>query len=122
MNYIIVSFGAALGGALRYWVSNITYKYLPAYFPYGTLLVNIVGSFILGLIMFNLDQRELINSQLKIFLTIGFCGGFTTFSTFSYETINLFKDSQIFLGFVNILASVLLSLLGILLAYFISKI
>lgn len=122
MNYLIVSLGAALGGGLRYWVSNVVYKYLPATFPYGTMAVNVLGSFILGILMFHFDQKELLSPHMKVFLTAGFCGGFTTFSTFSYETIVLFRDSQFGSGLLNIFLSLLLSLVGLYLAYLISKI
>lgn len=119
--YLLVSLGAAFGGAARYWLSNYIYKFLPAVFPYGTLSVNIIGSFIIGIIIFYFDERNLISSNLKVFLTVGFCGGFTTFSTFSLETINLFRDSQIGLGILNIFLSLFLCLLGIYLAYLLSK-
>lgn len=122
LNYLIVSLGAAFGGAARYWLSNFVYKFFPAIFPYGTLAVNIIGSFILGLIIFVFDERELINNQLKIFLTIGFCGGFTTFSTFSLETLNLLRDSQYFLALLNIILSVVFCIAGVFLAYIVSKI
>lgn len=122
INYLMVSLGAALGGGFRYWVSNIAHKLFPATFPYGTLTVNIIGSFILGLTMFLLDEREMITPGLRLFLAVGFCGGFTTFSSFSFETFNLFRDSQIFLGFVNILVNVTVCFIGVYLAYLISKI
>ncbi len=122
MNYLIVSLGAALGGGLRYWVSDLTYKFLPTTFPYGTLAVNILGSFILGVIIFMFDDKELITPGVRLFLAVGFCGGFTTFSTFSLETINLLKDSQIIPGLLNILSNLFLCLAGVTLAYFISKI
>ena len=122
MNYLIVSLGAALGGGLRYWVSNITYKFLPATFPYGTLAVNVIGSFILGVIIFMFDDKQLITPGLRLFIAVGFCGGFTTFSTFSLETINLLKDSQIIPGLLNILLNLSLCLAGVTLAYFISKV
>ena|SRR5690606_15737141 len=122
LNYLIVSIGAAIGGAARYWLSNAVYKFFPATFPYGTLVVNITGSFLLGLIIFIFDERELINNQLKIFLTIGFCGGFTTFSTFSFETFNLLKESQYYLAAVNIVLSLILCIAGVFLAYIVSKI
>lgn len=121
MKYLIVSFGAGIGGALRYWVSDFVYKYLPAFFPFGTLAVNIIGSFILGIIIFYFDDREIISQNLKLFLTIGFCGGFTTFSTFSLETINLFRESEYLLASVNIIASIFLCLSGIYMAYIISR-
>ncbi len=122
INYLIVSLGAALGGGLRYWMSNITYKVLPATFPYGTLAVNIIGSFILGIIIFMFDDKELISPGMRLFLAVGFCGGFTTFSTFSLETINLLKDSQILAGLLNIVSNLFLCFAGITLAYFMSKI
>jgi CrcB protein len=122
INYLIVSLGAALGGGLRYWVSNITYKFYPETFPYGTLVVNIIGSFLLGILIFMLDDKELITPGIKLFLAVGFCGGFTTFSTFSLETINLLKDSQFIPGLLNILLNLFLCLGGVTLAYFISKV
>lgn len=122
INYLIVSAGAALGGALRYWLSNLAYRIFPVTFPYGTLIVNLAGSFILGLIIFLFDERELINNQVKIFLTIGFCGGFTTFSTFSLETFYLIRDSEYLLAAVNVILSLLLCFAGVFLAYIFSKI
>ena len=121
LNYIFVSAGAAIGGALRYGISTYIQKNISVIFPYGTLVVNILGSFILGLIMFYLNEKELIGSEFRLFLTVGFCGGFTTFSTFSYETLNLFSDSEFGLAIYNVFLNVVLCLLGIYLAYLISK-
>lgn len=116
MNYLFVSIGAALGGALRYWMADFVQKYLPISFPYGTLTVNVIGSFILGIIIFVVDSRQMINYQTKIFLTIGFCGGFTTFSTFSLETINLLRHSEYFYAFLNIMLNVILCLSAVFIA------
>ncbi len=121
INYLVISLGAALGGALRYWLANVVYKIFPASFPYGTLAVNLIGSFILGIVVFLFDERELINNQVKIFLTIGFCGGLTTFSTFSFETFNLIKESEFFLASMNIILNILLCITGVFLAYVVSK-
>jgi len=104
INYIIVSVGAAIGGAARYWVSNLVYKFVPVTFPYGTLAVNVIGSFILGLVIFR------------------FCGGFTTFSTFSLETFNLIKNAEYILAAMNIIFSLFFCVAGIFLAYIVSKI
>ncbi|HZW38479.1 MAG TPA: fluoride efflux transporter CrcB [Ignavibacteriaceae bacterium] len=120
-NYLIVFFGAGLGGALRYWSSSAVYKFLPPTFPYGTLFVNVIGSFILGIVMYYLDYKKLINADTRIFLTIGFCGGFTTFSTFSYETLNLLRDNEYLIASINIIANVLLTLIALFAAYKLSK-
>ena len=121
INYLVVSAGAAIGGALRYGISSFIQKHISVIFPYGTLVVNIVGSFILGFIMFYLNEKELIGNELRLFLTIGFCGGFTTFSTFSYETLNLFLETEYLLAIYNVLLNVVLCLIGIYLAYLLSK-
>ena len=121
VNYLIVSLGAALGGGLRYGLSKLTYEFLPITFPYGTLIVNITGSFVLGLVMFHFDPKEMISARLRLFLTVGFCGGFTTFSTFSYETISLCRDSEFLIAGLNIAANVIFCLAGVYLAYLFSK-
>ncbi|MFZ1517718.1 MAG: fluoride efflux transporter CrcB [Ignavibacteriaceae bacterium] len=121
LNYFLVSLGAAIGGALRYGISSYIHKNQSIIFPYGTLVVNVIGSFLLGFIMFHLNEKELIGSEFRLFLTVGVCGGFTTFSTFSYETLMLLRDSEIGLAFYNITLNLVLSLLGIYLAYLISK-
>ncbi len=120
-NYIIVFLGSGFGGAFRYWGSNLVYKFLPSSFPYGTLFVNILGSLIIGIVMFYFAANELISPETRIFLTTGFCGGLTTFSTFSFETINFIKEKEYLFAGANILLNVLLTLLALFIAYKISK-
>jgi CrcB protein len=119
--YLIVAVGSGIGGALRYFISDIVHKYSPSLFPYGTLAVNILGSFLLGFILFYLDAVKLISTEMRLFLTVGLCGGLTTFSTFSYETVRLIQDSEFLLAGVNVLINVLVTILAVLLAAFISK-
>lgn len=121
INYILVSLGAAIGGALRYGLSSYVNKSQSTIFPTGTLLVNVLGSFVLGIIMFYLSEKEFIGNEFRLFLSVGLCGGFTTFSTFSYETLMLFRDSEFGLAIYNVLLNVVLCLVGIYLAYLISK-
>lgn len=121
LNYLIVILGAGAGGAFRFWLSNYVYKFLPVTFPYGTLAVNTLGSFILGIIIFYFDGQKFITPNIRLLLTVGFCGGFTTFSTFSLETINLLKESQVLFALINILANVILSLGAVYIAYILSK-
>lgn len=120
-NYLFVAGGSMLGGIARYFLSNFVYKFLSPIFPYGTLLVNVTGSFLLGLILFYLDAEGLISSEARVFLTIGFCGSLTTFSTFTYETFQLLRNSEYFLAFINIASNMVFSLVAILIAYVISQ-
>jgi CrcB protein len=121
IKYLTVFIGAGIGGMLRYWMSSAISKSVPFFFPYGTLIVNVLGSLILGLMIFGLDEKELINPTLKLFIGVGFCGGFTTFSTFSLETFNLFRETEIMLACINILANVFFTILGVYLAYLITR-
>ena len=121
MNYIFVFIGAGLGGSLRYFISDYASRNFPVYFPFGTLIVNLLGSIILGFLIFGLDEKELPNQKLKLLLSVGFCGGLTTFSTFSYETFYLFKDTQFLLAAVNITANIVTTLVGIYIAYLIVR-
>jgi CrcB protein len=111
-NYILVFIGGGLGACARYNLSGIVYRWLPSNFPYGNLLVNISGCFVIGILMASLEERFFVVPELRIFLTIGILGGFTTFSSFSYETVALLRNGELYLGIVN--AGV--SLIGCLLA------
>ncbi len=122
LNYFYVIAGAAIGGLLRYVVADVVQRNAKIIFPFGTLTVNILGSFLLGFIIFFLGEREIISPELRLFLTVGICGGFTTFSTFSYETLVLIQEAQFLYATMNILLNVILSLFAIYLAYFLSKI
>lgn len=120
--YLLVGLGAAIGGVSRYWLSSYVYKFLPTTFPYGTLAVNFIGSLIIGIVIFSLSEKEIISPLFRLFLTVGFCGGFTTFSTFSLETINLFREKDNLMAFLNISGNLILSIGGTFLGYVISKI
>jgi CrcB protein len=109
---LIAGLGGFIGSALRYWTSILSYRFFGQDFPYGTLIVNITGCFLIGLLMTVFEQRFIVNPNLRIFLTIGILGGFTTFSTFSYETIALLREGSYLFGFENII----LSLIGCLIA------
>lgn len=118
MIYISIIFGASLGAILRYSISNLLSNLQLLGVPISILLINVVGSFLLG-IFFQYNQQNDLNEILKSFISIGLLSSFTTFSTFSLEAINLFLNDKILEGIVYILASVILSIiflyLGILL-------
>jgi CrcB protein len=99
------------GGLTRYYLSGWVYGLLGRAFPYGTFVVNIIGAYCIGLIMELALRSTMLSDSLRVGLTVGFLGGLTTFSTFSYETFKLFEDGQFMVAFVNILASVAVCLL-----------
>ncbi|HCC54342.1 MAG TPA: fluoride efflux transporter CrcB [Desulfobulbaceae bacterium] len=107
---LIAGFGA-LGCVTRYYLSGWAYDLFGRSFPYGTLAVNILGAFIIGLIMEFGMRSTLLPTNLRIGLTIGFLGGLTTFSTFSYETFKLLEDGELFVATTNILSSVIVCLI-----------
>ena len=105
-NYLLVFAGGGIGATARYWLSGAVYRFLPVNMPYGNLFVNISGCFFIGFIMTLMEERFVSEPSLRIFLTVGILGGFTTFSSFSYETIALFRDAEVLRACINIAASV----------------
>ena len=102
--YIVVAGG--LGAAARYYMTGLAQRLLGDGFPYGTLSVNIIGSFLIGFVMHISLSTELISPNLRMALTLGFLGAFTTFSTFSYETLGYLEDGAWLAGGLNVLANV----------------
>ncbi len=99
--------GGALGTVSRYAVSVLVYRSAGTDFPYGTLVVNLTGCFLIGFLASVTEDRLLLGSNIRAFLMIGFCGAFTTFSTFILETANLIKDGETSRALVNVLLSVI---------------
>ena len=106
-----IAFFCAGGGLSRYYLSGWVYSLLGRSFPYGTFVVNIIGAYLIGLIMELGLRSTLIPDTLRLGLTVGFLGGLTTFSTFSFETFSLLEDGRFLVAFTNILASVVVCLL-----------
>ena len=98
------------GGLTRYYLSGWVYGLLGRAFPYGTFAVNIIGAYLIGLIMELGLRSALLSDSLRIGLTVGFMGGLTTFSTFSYETFKLLEDGQFGVAFANVIGSVIVCL------------
>jgi len=109
-NILVVAFGGGIGAATRYSLSKFVHQMVGTTFPYGTLTVNILGCLLIGMLMTMFEERFLVNPSLRIFLTIGILGGFTTFSTFSYETMMMLKDAEFLNAGLNIVSSVALCL------------
>ncbi|MCK5896709.1 MAG: fluoride efflux transporter CrcB [Cocleimonas sp.] len=105
-----IMLGGAFGAAMRYLVSNGVYTLLGREFPYGTLAVNVIGSFLMGILTVILMERGDIDPLLKLALLVGFLGAFTTFSTFSLDTLALINEGALPRAFLNIITNVLICL------------
>ena len=121
INLVYIATGGAIGAVLRYFVSLI-FKYYNPFFPISTIVVNFIGSFLIGFLVSNLLNNGLNTIFIKYFLIIGLLGSFTTFSAFSLETIQLFDDKKYALSLIYILASVILCILGAGLGYYFNKV
>lgn len=106
MKYLLIFLGGGAGAALRYWMQGVVYGRTGTDFPYGTLAVNVLGCLVIGFLMISLEERFLAVPSLRLFLTIGVLGGFTTFSSFSYETLALARDGETARALANVGLSV----------------
>jgi CrcB protein len=108
----IIGSGSFFGGVARFLTSRFIQNNLISSFPYGTFIVNILGCFLIGLFYGISEKENLMNNEWRMFLTIGFCGGFTTFSTFANENIALLRDGNIFYFALYTSLSVFLGILA----------
>jgi CrcB protein len=113
--YLWIAIGSALGGAARYWCQGWAARLIGETFPWGTLIVNIAGCTFIGLFatLTGPDGRMLVSATARRFVMVGICGGYTTFSSFSLETLNLARDGQWTRVAGNALGSVVLCMLGV---------
>ncbi len=119
LNIILVGAGGFLGACLRYIVTLNSAKVFGTDFPYGTLIVNVTGGIVIGIIMEFSQNSGMVSDNMKLFLTTGIMGGLTTFSTFSYETISFFAGGNYILAILNAGLNVFLSFSGVLLGKYI---
>lgn len=113
---LYIAFGGIIGSVLRYVLSALPHKFYWGSFPVGTLFVNLLGSFLIGF-GFVLLGKENMSDNLKLFLFIGILGSFTTFSTFMFESLNLFKDGDIKFALLNLAGANILGLFFVYLGY-----
>jgi CrcB protein len=113
--YVLIMLGSALGGGARYWCSGFIANHFGESFPWGTLIVNVVGSLVIGFFatVTGPDGRFLVATETRQFVMVGFCGGYTTFSSFSLQTLNLIRDGEMVRAGANIALSVALCLVAV---------
>ena len=121
MKFLFLAIGGTAGTLLRYLLSGFVSNLTKGIFPYGTLVINLIGAFLIG-IFWGMSARFEFSYEIKVFLFIGILGSFTTFSTYTLETINLFQDGEIKLAALNLIISnlggLILVILGMMTARF----
>lgn len=115
MTYLLIALGGALGSVARYWLSGVVAHHIGETFPWGTFLVNVIGSFAIGFFgtLTGPDGRFLVSGAGRLFFMAGLCGGFTTFSSFSLQTLTLAREGEWFRAGGNVVASVVICLVAI---------
>lgn len=117
---LLIGTGSFIGGVFRYILAQFIQTKFLSTFPYGTLGINIIGSFAIGLI-FALSEKTNMTPEMRLFLATGICGGFTTFSAFTNETFSMFRDGQLFYASAYITSSVLFGVLATFFGYSLLK-
>jgi CrcB protein len=118
---LCIAIGGAIGSVLRYLTTVLVSKYWSSQFPLATFITNVLGCFLIGLLIGILERNNLSNSHLKWFLITGFCGGYTTFSAFGYENYSLLQGNNSILAFTYIGLSVFVGIMAVGLGLFLSK-
>lgn len=119
--FLLISLGAILGANARYWLGDWAAKCWGNAFPVGTLVINLSGSFLLGLFMVFFTERLALDPRWRMLIAVGFLGAYTTFSTYTYESINLFLKGQWMEASVNLFGSAILGGLAVLLGAWMGK-
>ena len=110
--YIAIALGGSIGAMSRYWVTSTTYQWLGTDFSYGTILVNVLGSLVMGFLAVVLVERFNVSDEIRLGIMVGFLGSFTTFSTFAMDTLHWFDSGAILKALAYVLVSVLFCVLG----------
>lgn len=119
--FLIISAGAVLGANARYLISDWAARKFGVGFPYGTFIINLTGSLLIGLFLTLATERFVVDPRLRLFITIGFLGAYTTFSTYAYESFTLIYQGQWLAGMLNLLGSVLLGVAAVGASIFLGK-
>lgn len=110
---IMVGAGGFIGSVLRYLINVVIEKQMGSTFPLGTLIANVLGCFVIGIVFAFAEKGNLMSAEWRLFFAVGFCGGFTTFSAFAYNNLNLLKDNSLYYLLLNIGGSLFLGILAV---------
>ena len=118
---LLISIGAIIGANLRYFVAQYVARLIPSTFPLGTLVINITASFILGFFLIWTSERVLADPRWRLFIAVGFCATYSTYSSFAYETFALFEKGQMALAALNILGTNVVCLIAVMLGAMLAR-
>lgn len=118
---LLVGLGGLIGSLARYWLAGAAQRLAGSSFPLGTLAVNGIGSFAVGLVMALSLERGILSAEMRLLLAVGVCGGFTTMSTFSYETMALLRDGDILAAFANLSTTIVVCFLAVWLGHLVGR-
>jgi CrcB protein len=119
--YLVIGIGGVLGANARYLVTGWAANKFGTVFPYGTFIINMSGAIVLGFLMAFLQDRAFIHPNYRLFFATGFCGAYTTFSTFTYESLVLIQNGSFLLAFSNLLGSLVVGMIGVFLGFVLGR-
>lgn len=122
MNLLLIALGGSIGAVARYGLAGVVQRFTTPYFPFGTFVVNIVGCFVFGVLAGVAEHRFALGPEARAFLLIGVLGGFTTFSSFGYETFQLLRDAEFMRASLNVVGQVVIGVCVMWLGFVLTRI
>ena len=121
MNVLLIALGGSIGAVARYGLAGLVQRFTTPYFPFGTFVVNMVGCFVFGILAGGAEHPFALGPQVRAFLLIGVLGGFTTFSSFSFETFQLLRDAEIMRASVNAVGQLVVGLFAMWIGFVVAR-